>query len=75
MSDDLEHAQRSLLMLAQAPESQIAKEVRVRLAMLAITPDADEMKAILDDCAKYSLASDFAMVAMDAVWHQLKAKA
>lgn len=59
--------------LSDAPDSQIEASICGMLKQLA---DADEVKAdqlqdILNVCAHASLASDFAMVAMDHVWQQM----
>jgi hypothetical protein len=58
--------------LSEAPESQIDPSICVRLAKLAENPSSTEMKAILDDCVAYGLASDFAVAAMGIVYEDLK---
>lgn len=62
-----------LSMLAEAPDSQIDKTITPRIKeLVGQQPDivAVKLKAILDDCAYASLASDFSMMAMDAVWQK-----
>lgn len=61
--------------ICEAPETQIDGEIVVKLRQLIGQPlETVEtgLKSILDECARYSLASDFAMVAMDAVWNMAK---
>lgn len=66
MIDDLLRA------IAEAPTTQIDKYATKRISDLVGEKDrADKMKDILDDCARNSLATDFAMVAMDAVWKEM----
>ena len=64
-----------LLSLSDAPDTQIDSEITPKIAGLIGKP-LDEiavgMKAILDECAFASLASDFAMVAMDSAWRIAK---
>ena len=65
-----------LYKLAEAPpgpHAQIDETICARLKALADseTMQASDMKQILDDCAFASLASDFAMVAMNIAWQQL----
>lgn len=65
-----------LYKLSEAPpgtHAQIDETVCVRLKALADseTMRASDMKQILDDCAFASLASDFAMVAMNIAWQEL----
>ncbi len=60
-----------LTLLAQAPKSQCDPSVLPRLQALADSddePKADQLHDILDDCAHYSLCSDFMMNAMDTLW-------
>ena len=60
-----------LTLLSEASESQIDPVVSLRLKTLAENPTAAGMKSILDDCARFSLASDFAMAAMHLAWMAL----
>lgn len=63
--------------LASAPDSQIDASITPRLkALVGLPPDAiaARMKLILDDCAYSALASDFAMMAMDAVWREAQSR-
>jgi hypothetical protein len=65
-----------LKQLAKAPpglHAQIDETICAKLDALsnADTITAVDMKAILDECAFASLASDFAMIAMDIVWKEL----
>lgn len=53
-----------LLTLSAAPDSQVDPSITARLFDLSKSPSRQGMKSILDDCAKFSLASDFAMVAL-----------
>lgn len=67
-----------LFSLASAPQHdrpQIDGPICDRLRALseADIVKADQLKAILDDCAYGSLCSDFAMMAMDTVWRQMLA--
>ena len=61
--------------LSEAPSTQIDSAITMKLAALADTVDvkASQMHDILDECAHASLASDFAMMAMDTVWNQMLA--
>lgn len=64
-----------LAKLAEAPNSQIDTEITDQIRLLIDKPPtevATEMKRLLDECAHASLASDFAMVAMDATWNMAK---
>jgi hypothetical protein len=57
-----------LELLSEAPETQIAEDITDKLSNLVGLPYeqiATEMQTILDQCAFASLASDFAMMAMD----------
>jgi len=61
--------------LCTAPETQIDGEIVVKLRQLIGQPSETVeagLKSILDECARYSLASDFAMISMDAVWMMAK---
>lgn len=63
-----------LLILSKAPpgrHAQIDEQITPKLVdLVGKTPSeqANGLKAILDACAYGALASDFAMMAMDAVW-------
>lgn len=60
-----------LAALSAAPDGQIDQSITPRIKQLVgLPPDviAPRSKEILDECAFASLASDFAMVAMDNVW-------
>jgi hypothetical protein len=61
--------------LSEAPDSQIDPSVTPRLKALAESDDvaSDDLLKILDDCAYASLASGFAMAAMDIVWQDMLA--
>jgi len=64
--------------LCEAPDTQIDVSVVPKLKNLKTLPLSErptEMKKILDECAYASLASDFAMLAMDSVWNMMKAEA
>lgn len=66
-----------LELLATAPDSQIDATITPRIkALIGLPPDgiAARMKIILDECAFAALASDFAMMAMDAVWNEAKSQ-
>ena len=69
-------ASRLLRHLAEAPDSQIDKQITPRLRALAEqeTPDPQEMKAILDECANAGLASKFAIIVMDLAWKVMREK-
>lgn len=60
--------------LSEAPDTQICKTQTAKLKELSVFDEVEssQLKQILDDCAYASLASDFAMVAMDAVWEMIK---
>jgi hypothetical protein len=61
--------------LAQAPETQIDPAYTAKLAVMSRQTEvkSDDLLSILDDCAFFSGASDFAMTAMNVVWgHMLK---
>jgi hypothetical protein len=61
--------------LSQAPDTQIDHTITPRLYALIGKPISEiesGLHEILDDCAYAALASDFAMVAMDAVWNMTK---
>lgn len=63
-----------LVKFSEAPDSQIDKSITDKMKELLSkngTITKSEMKAILDDCAYFSLASDFAMRAMRLVWKEL----
>lgn len=64
--------------LSAAPETQIDSKITARLLILAeagaeteTSALAEDLKTILDECAYFSLASDFAMQAMHLVWQQM----
>ena len=60
--------------LCEAPETQIDGEMVVKLRQLIGQPSETVeagLKSILDECARYSLASDFAMGAMDIIWKEV----
>ena len=62
-----------LAVLASAPESQIDKTITLKLSNLAKDDcvKSEQIKEILDECAYASLASDFAMMALDVLWNQM----
>ena len=69
--EGMEKTIRELLVaLSEAPDSQIDATITPKLAALAKqeTLHAHQLKEILDTCAHASLATDFAMVAMDMAW-------
>lgn len=54
-----------------APESQLAPEMVEKLKGITHMPSAQAriaLKDVLDECARASLASEFVMVALDAIW-------
>jgi len=58
-------------LLCEAPEGQIDPCIVDKLKALDpndIEMVARELKTILDECARYSLASDFAMTSMDMLY-------
>lgn len=59
--------------LSSAPDGQIDVTMTVKLKALSEedNPKADDLHEILDECAYASLASVFAMVAMDTVWRRM----
>lgn len=59
--------------LSTAPDTSIDKAVTPRLKALSEKDEvkSDELLDILDDCAYASLASGFAMQAMNVVWKQM----
>jgi len=60
--------------LFEAPESQICPTIVERLKNINFDDNENaitEMKSILDDSARYSLASDFAMYTMDIIYKTL----
>ena len=61
-----------LLRLSEAPSSQIDAAVCLRLKALAENPNATELQSIVDSCARFSLASDFAMAVMNLLLIHLK---
>lgn len=64
-----------LAMFGDAPDTQLDKSQSVKFKKMAeydTNPTPDEIKEILDECAYASLASGFAMVAMNTLWEQLK---
>ncbi len=64
-----------LLDLSSAPDSQISKDQTQKLTLLIGKPAteiAQGLKQILDDCCYASLASDFAMMALDRAWNEAK---
>ena len=63
--------------LIEAPETQICPTIVERIKNIDFDNSetaASEMKSILDDSAKYALASDFAMNVMDMVYNDLLAE-
>jgi hypothetical protein len=59
---------------AKAPDMQIDEKFKPIFLDLVYRTDErvrDEIKKILDECARYSLASDFVMGALDLVWKDL----
>ena len=54
--------------LSNAPAGEIDPSITPRFENVQ---SAADMKSILDDCARYALASDFAMQAMDIVWQMM----
>jgi hypothetical protein len=63
----LDQSNNTLRILAEAPPHQIDETIVARLMALIDKPLEEQeigLQAIMDDCAKYSLASDFAMLAM-----------
>ena len=69
----MERVRQFLLKVAHAPPGQLNPEVCARIrAMCEAGVSAPKLQAIMDDCARYSLASDFAMVAMDAALSELR---
>lgn len=60
-------------MLAAAPSSEIDPAIVPRIAALNDSEDpAEDLQGIIDSCARYSLASSFAMLAMEATLALLK---
>ncbi len=55
--------------IADAPRSQLDDSVRPKLRAVKT---ADDLKAVLDECAYASLASDFVMSALDTIWRQMQ---
>jgi len=58
---------QQLNVLCEAPESHIDKSIKLRLENMRERPNdnvLNNINDILDDCARYSLASDFAMAAL-----------
>ena len=55
------------------PNAQIDEIICTKLRELANADEvfAEDLKQILDECAFASLASDFGMIAMDAVYRQM----
>jgi len=55
------------------PHAQIDETICVKLRAMANADEvfAADLKQILDECAFASLASDFGMMAMDAVYRQM----
>jgi hypothetical protein len=60
-------------MMAQAPDGQLAQSQALKCKQLSEQDvvKASEVKQILDDCAYYALASEFSMLALDAVWKEI----
>ncbi len=60
--------------MSQAPDGQLCKTQADKFKVLAEKDfvKSSEIKEILDDCAYYALASDFSMLAMNAVWENMK---
>jgi len=65
-----------LTALSGAPDTQIDASATARLAALSqqATVRSDELLAIIDDCVYASLASDFAIHAMNMVWTKMLAE-
>ena len=61
-----------LILLSEASERQIDPIISIRLKALVDHPTAAEMRSILNSCARYSLASDFAMAVMHLILIQLE---
>ena len=64
-----------LAMFGDAPDTQIDKSQSVKFKEMSerdTNPTPAEIKEILDECAYASLASSFAMIAMNTLWAQLK---
>lgn len=62
-----------LNLLCKAPETQIDKSIILRLLLLpkSLTPRL-EVQEIMDDCAKYSLTSDFALRSMEWLYETIE---
>lgn len=61
-----------LIRLSEAPSSQVDAAICLRLKALAENPNATELRSIIDSCARFSLASDFAMAVMQILLLQLE---
>ena len=60
-------------MMSQAPDGHLAQSQALKCKQLSEQEvvKACEVKQILDDCAYAALASEFSMLALDAVWKEL----
>lgn len=58
----------------RARDGQVDQDIVERCAALATKSDlcADDVKAVLDECACYSRCTDFVMVVLDYAWRDLK---
>lgn len=58
------------------PHGQMDEEVARRCLELSKKPDlcADDVKDLLDDCVMGAMCTDFVIMALDAVWKELRLK-
>lgn len=61
-----------LLLMANAPKSEIEPSICARLKKLAENPTSKELELIIDDCAYWDSASSFAMFALMKTLENLK---
>jgi hypothetical protein len=58
--------------VATAPPTQLEEQACTRLREIAEAPTEYELEEFLGRCARYSLASDFVMVVLDAALNELR---